>query len=176
MMEIAASSFAVDNGMKSRLQALARQILDEQNRRQRYFPRVLFDEVPWQMLLVLYVSETSRLSSDSLMRSALAPAATGSRWIDYLAAEGLVTRRAEPSNKARSMVELAPKGICLMELYLKDRLQRGELGTGARQSEARSRRSGTPLALVVLAAAALSAGMTYLVTSFRTVARVLDWN
>jgi len=176
MVEIAASSFAVDAGLKSRLQGLARHILDERNRRQGYFPRLLFDEAPWQMLLLLYVSETSRLSSESLSRSVPAQPATGNRWIDYLAAEDLVTRRAEPSDRSRSMVELAPKGIGLLELYLGDRLERGMLRTKPDLEAAQPGRSGTSVGIIVLVTAALSAGVTYLATSLGALAKAFDWN
>ena len=136
MVKIAASSFAADDGMKERLRDLARHILDEADRRHSYFPRFVFDDMPWRMLLILYVSETSRLSSESLRHGVLAPPSTGNRWIDYLASEGLVTRHVQPSDETRSMVELTPKGIGLLELYLGDRLQRAELRTGAHRSAA----------------------------------------
>lgn len=175
-MEIAASSFAVDDGRKGRLQDLARHILDERNRRQKYFPQVLFDEAPWQMLLILYASETSRLSSDSLRRSVREQPATGNRWIDYLSAEGLVTRRTEPSDESRSMVELAPKGVGLLELYLRERLERGELRAGQQGEPAHSRRSEMPIAIAVLVTAALSGGITYLAMSFGALAGAFAGN
>jgi DNA-binding HxlR family transcriptional regulator len=176
MVEIAASSFAVDGGRKSRLQGLARHILEEQDRREDYFPDVRVDEVPWRMLLLLYVSGTGRLSSESLWRSVPASPATASRWIDYLASEKLVTRHVEPSDKSRSMVELTPNGIGLLDLYLGDRLQRGAVRTEPCPENARSGRSGTPVGIVVLVTAALSAGITYLLTSFGAFARILDWD
>jgi hypothetical protein len=174
MVEIAASSFAVNDGTKSRLQGLARHILDEQDRRQRYFPRVLFDDLPWRMLLTLYVSETGRLSSDFLWHSVLAPPATGSRWIDYLANEELVTRHIEPSDKLRSMVELSPKGIGLLDLYLKDRLRLGELWAKPSQEKAGARKGGASVGVILLVTAALSAGITYFLTSLGAIATRLD--
>lgn len=171
MMEIAPSSFAMDSGMKDRLQGLARRILEEQGRRREYFPKGLFDDVPWRMLLILYVSGTARLSSDSLWRSSLARPAEGNRWIDYFANEGLVTRHVEPSDRARSMVELTPKGIGMLDLYLRDRLQRGEFRTV--QLENSRGRAGFPSAAVVMITAAVSAGITYLVTKFGGLAGIL---
>lgn len=173
-MEIATSSFELDNGTKGRLRGLARHILDERDRRQWYFPRVLFDEMPWQMLLALYVSETKRLSSECLCRSVLARPTTGNRWIDYLESEDLVTRHVEPSDKSRSMVELAPKSIELLELYLSDRLERGEFRTEPYGRAAHSRRSATFVVVIVLVTATLSAGITYLLMSLGAFARVLD--
>ena len=166
MMKIAASSFATDDGTKGRLQDLARHILDERDRRQWYFPRILFDEMPWQILLILYVAETGRLSSDCLWRSLLVQPSTGNRWIDYLESEEVVTRHVEPSDKSRSMVELAPKGMGLLDLYLGDRLRRSELPTGWSQEATRSRTPGTPGAIVTLA----SAGISHLLTSIGALA------
>lgn len=165
MMEIAPSSFAVDSGMKDRFQGLARKILEEQGRRREYFPKDLFDDVPWRMLLILYVSGTARLSSESLWRSSLARPAEGNRWIDYFANEGLVTRHVEPSDRARSMVELTPKGVGMLDLYLRDRLQRGEFRTVPLE-KACPGRAGFPSVVVVLVTAAVSAGITYLATKF----------
>lgn len=165
MLKIAASSFATDDGTKGRLQDLARHILDERDRRQWYFPRILFDELPWQILLILYVAETGRLSSDCLWHSLLVQPSTGNRWIDYLESEELVTRHVEPSDKSRSMVELAPKGMGLLDLYLGDRLRRSELPTGWRHGATRSGRQRSPAAIVMPAAAALSAGISHILTS-----------
>jgi hypothetical protein len=165
MMKIAASSFALDRGLKSRLQALARDMLDEQDRRQRYFPRVLFDELPWRILLTLYVSGTGRLSSDFLWQHLLAQPAAGSRWIDYLASEDLVTRHVEPSDKSRSMVELSPKGIGLLDLYLEDRLQLGEVRSGPGPKHIFRGKSGRSVGFMMLVTAALSAGFTYFLTA-----------
>jgi DNA-binding MarR family transcriptional regulator len=174
MMKIAASSFALDRGLKSRLQALARHMLDEQDRRQRYFPQALFDELPWRILLALYVSETGRLSSDFLWQSLLAQPAAGSRWIDYLASEDLVTRHVEPSDKSRSMVELSPKGFGLLDLYLEDRLRLDELRTGPGPVNGPSGKSRRSVGFMMLATAALSAGLTYFLTALGAGATGLD--
>ncbi len=172
-MEINAFSFATNDEKKRRLQHLARHILDERERRQWYFPRVLFDELPWQMLLLLYLSETSRLSSEALCNGVLARPATGNRWIDYLASEGLVTQHFDPSDNSRSMVELAPKGLDLLQLYLSDRLQRGELQTEPKARVTHFARSAR-VAILVLVAAVLSAIATYVLTSLGAVPKILD--
>ena len=164
-MEINTSSFAANDGTKRQLQDLARHILDERDRCKWYFPRLLFDEVPWQMLLVLYVSETSRLSSESLCGSILAPLTAGNRWIDYLAREDLVTQHVEPSDRSRSIVELAPKGLSSLELYLTDRLQRAEERSKTNLEVVNSTRPTLSLGLIALVIAALSAGVTYLLIS-----------
>jgi DNA-binding MarR family transcriptional regulator len=174
MVKIDASSFAQDRGLKSRLRALARDMLDEQDRRQRYFPRVLFDELPWRILLTLYVSETGRLSSDFLWQSLLAQPAAGSRWIDYLASEDLVTRHVEPSDKSRSMVELSPKGIGLLDLYLEDRLRLDELRTEPGRMNSLLAKSRRSVGFIMLVTAALSAGFTYFLTALGAGATGLD--
>jgi DNA-binding MarR family transcriptional regulator len=172
-VKIVTSPFAADDDTKRRLRDLARHILDERERRQWYFPRALFDEIPWEMLLVLYGTETSRLSSDSLCHSVLAQPTTGNRWIDYLASADLVTRHVEPSDRSRSIVELAPKGLELLERYLSDRLER-EAQTTQPDRLFHSKRSAASVAILVPAIAALSAAITYLLTSFGVV-RLLDW-
>jgi DNA-binding MarR family transcriptional regulator len=172
-VKIVTTPLAANDETKRRLRDLARHVLDERDRRQWYFPRVLFDEIPWQMLLVLYVSETTRLSSDSLCHSVLAQPTTGNRWIDYLASADLVTRHVEPSDHSRSIVELTPKGLELLELYLSDRLER-EVPTRQPDGSVHSKRSPGFVAVWVLAIAALSAAITYLLTSFGIV-RLLDW-
>jgi DNA-binding MarR family transcriptional regulator len=166
MVKIDTSSFAQDRGLKSRLKTLARHILDEQERRQSYFPRDLFDDLPWRILLTLYVSETGRLSSDSLSDSHCAKPATACRWIDYLAREELATRHRDPFDKSRSMIELSPKGIGLLDLYLKDRLRHSELGAVPSQQKTGQGKWRTPVGLIVLVTAALSAGITFFLTSF----------
>lgn len=174
MVKIDASSCADDRGLKSRLQALARHMLDEQERRQRYFPRVIFDELPWRILLTLYVSETGRLSSDFLWQGLLARPEATSRWIDYLAIEDLVTRHVEPSDKSRSMVELSPKGIGLLDLYLKDRLRLGELLTEPGPMNSLRWKSGKSVDFIMLVTAALSAGFIYFLTALGAGATNLD--
>jgi hypothetical protein len=164
MVQIDNASFSVNGGLKSPLQDLARHILDERDRRQWYFPRVFFDEAPWQLLLVLYVSDTRRLSSEALANSLLQSRSATSRWIDYLETEGLITRRVEPSDKSRSMVELTPLAVGILDLYLSDRLQRAE--QRSKPAERRSQPVGSQLTvgIVVLVTAILSAGIIYLLT------------
>ena len=166
MAEIANSSFKMDADLNAQLQDLARHILDERARREWYFPRVLFNETPWQMLLVLYVSETRRMSSDGLSNSVVVSPSTGLRWIEYLANEELVTQHAEPSDKSRSMVELAPKGLNLLQLYLSDRLMRAEQRYRPIDNESHSTKSRIAIGLALLVTAALSAGLSFLLTSF----------
>lgn len=166
MVEIANSSFRMDTHLKGQLQDLARYILDERERREWYFPRILFNETPWQMLLVLYLSETGRLSSDALFNSVLVSPSTGSRWIEYLANEDLVTRHAEPSEESRSMVELAPKGLNLLQLYLSDRLLRAEQRYKPNEETSHSTKARIGIGIAMLFTAALSAGICFLLTSF----------
>jgi DNA-binding MarR family transcriptional regulator len=164
MAQIDNASFSVD-GDKGRLQDLARHILDERDRRQWYFPRVFFDEAPWQLLLVLYVSDTRRLSSEALENSILQSRSAISRWIDYLETEALITRRAEPSDKSRSMVELTPLALRLLDLYLSDRIQRTVQKNETADRAAQLARSKLSVGLVVLLLAILTAGIIHILTA-----------
>ena len=163
-VEVDNSQFAVDRALKARLQELARHILDERDRRHWYFPRAMFDETPWQMLLVLYVSDSHRQSSQSLSSSVLAAPSTGSRWIDYLATEDLVTRHVA-DDESRSMVELTPKGLSSLELYLTDRQLRTAQHNKPKHAAAGAVRSRLSLALVALLSGILCGGIIYLLTS-----------
>lgn len=158
-MEVDNSQFAVGDVAKTSLQDLASHILDERDRRHWYFPAAMFDEAPWQMLLILYASDARRLSSESLSSTVLAPPSTGSRWIDYLETEGLVTRHAEPSDETHSMVELAPKGLTLLELYLNDRFQRAQQWNKQTHVNSGNASSRILIALAYVVVGALAGGL-----------------
>lgn len=116
------------------LRALARQILDERERRNWYLPKAAFGECAWEMLLLLYASDTQALSSETLFNATLTTPTNGRRWIDFLQNEGLATITGGLRDESRAWVELTPEGLYALELYLSDRLQRTQSGTGYRHA------------------------------------------
>lgn len=144
---------------ENRLQDLARYILEERERRRWHFPRAVFDEIPWEILLLLYASESRSLSRDALVNGILVAPAVVDRWIDYLEREALLHRIRESGESAA--FQLAPAGLASLELYLRDRLQRAEAGDAARKPGDGAGLPGWCVALLLLAAALLSAAMTW---------------
>jgi hypothetical protein len=144
---------------EDRLRALALYILEERERRRWHFPRAVFDEVPWEMLLLLYASRSGPLSAVSIANGIFAAPDVVDRWIDYLEREGLVERRP-----GKAALRLTDSGLSSLELYLRDRLQRagpadeGSIG-GARGLY------GLRLALLLLATAILSGTMGWALAS-----------
>ena len=91
-------------------------------RRQRYeeFHPRMFGEPAWDMLLELYVRETSGSSSTAehlQLASGTAPSTAG-RWLQYLAEEGLIARRNRPLNGGGILVELTDHGREALDQYL----------------------------------------------------------
>lgn len=122
----AAESSGIDHygDLEDPLRALARQILDERERRNWYLPKAAFGECAWEMLLLLYASDTQALSSETLFNATLTTPTNGRRWIDFLRNEGLAMTTGALRDESRAWVELTPKGLYALELYLSDRLQR----------------------------------------------------
>jgi hypothetical protein len=136
---------------QDRLQALARYILEERERRRWHFPKAVFDEIPWEMLLLLYASQSGSLSRASVANGILAAPAVVDRWVEYLEREGLVMTDPRRPRELR----LTAAGLSSLELYLRDRLQRG-LAANARPGP-RAGLRGWRLAFLLLATAILSA-------------------
>jgi len=113
-------------GSELSLQELAGQILDQRERRKWFFPQAVLGETAWDMLLLLYASETRSLSFKTLCNALLVTPRIGGRWIDILQDEGLVTRSDAVRDKSCSSVTLTLKGLHALELYLSDRLQQSD--------------------------------------------------
>jgi hypothetical protein len=144
---------------EERLQGLARYILEERARRRWHFPRVVFDEIPWEMLLLLYASESRSLSKAALVNGILVAPEVVDRWIDYLELEGLITRLHDPGGSAG--LQLTSAGLASLELYLSDRLQRAEdVSSGRRRGEGAGL-PGWAVALLLLGTAILSGAMSW---------------
>jgi hypothetical protein len=144
---------------EDRLRELARFILEERERRRWHFPRAVFDEIPWEMLLLLYGSEVGSLSTKALVNGILVAPAVVDRWSDYLEREGLVLRLQKFDGPPE--FQLTPLGLASLELYLSDRLDRAE---SSNPQGRRAPGSGFPawnVALLLLGTAILSALLTW---------------
>lgn len=76
--------------------------------RTRIFGQTLFGEPGWDMLIALYVAESSGtgVTVSGLAEWVGCPSTTGLRWLQVLEAKRLVCRRAHPSDKRMHFVEL----------------------------------------------------------------------
>jgi DNA-binding MarR family transcriptional regulator len=117
----------MDAGDESgRLLARARQILAHRRRRHELFGKELFGEPAWEMLLLLYVSQTTqRYTVGQLAQASGAPKSTGTRWIDHLEQQGLVEKDEHPTDRRTAFVKLSKRGQDALALYLS-----GTLATG----------------------------------------------
>lgn len=142
--------------MNKATEYLARQILDERERRQWFFPQEAFGEPAWEILLLLYSSEEKEQSLQALCNGILTPLSTANRWITYLENEGLITKVEFGGGNPR--IRLTAKACRALDRYFVERLQR----TTIRDAN-RSAHSGWKIiALIAAAAATISAGLTYL--------------
>lgn len=98
----------------------ARIVLSSRRLRFRYFNRSMFGEPAWEILLVLYITETTegRQSTGRLAELVETPLSTAARWIDYLDRERLIERQPHPTDKRVIYIRLSPKGRELLDSYL----------------------------------------------------------
>lgn len=89
---------------------VARAIHQHRRGRNEEFGFELSGEPAWDMLLDLFIQRVngSRISITSLCIASSAPATTALRYIDFLEAKGAIVKFADPHDKRRSNVELAP--------------------------------------------------------------------
>lgn len=120
-------SLDVDAGEESgRRLARARQILAHRSRRLELFGKELFGEPAWEMLLLLYIAQTTqRYTVGQLIQASGAPKSTGTRWIDHLEQQGLVEKHQHPTDGRTAFVKLSKRGQDALALYLS-----GTLATG----------------------------------------------
>lgn len=97
----------------------ARQTFENRARRPQFFNSVIFGEPAWDMLLALYVTDQSgaRHTVTGLMYLSGVPPTTALRWLDLLAREQLVTRRAHPTDGRVHYVELTDSARCSLDAY-----------------------------------------------------------
>ena len=98
-----------------------RTMLRLRRNRDRFFKSQLFADPAWDMLLELYACELGqqRISISSLCVGAAVPATTALRWISTLEQEGLVERRADPTDGRRFFIQLTRQGRDAMTAYFR---------------------------------------------------------
>jgi predicted transcriptional regulator len=113
------STRAVDDRTRSGLVARAREELGNRRRRVALFGGSMFGEAAWDMLLTLYILDVSgqRQTFGSLLRLAGIPMTTAKRWLDYLAADGLIRRNEHPTDRRTAFVSLTAKGREKLDMY-----------------------------------------------------------
>jgi DNA-binding MarR family transcriptional regulator len=96
-----------------------RSVIRARRLRDRYFPAELFADPAWDMLLDLLQAEIAqlRVPVSNLCLAAAVPATTALRWLKSMVAEGLFVRRADPLDRRRVLVELAPEASRSLRLY-----------------------------------------------------------
>jgi len=109
---------------------LASSLYRERSRRAEFFPSVLFGEPAWDILLDLYAAAKSNelRSIKAACLSSQAPEATALRYIEQLAAHGLVERKPDRTDKRRKYLSLTPLGERKMRDYLASMPPLGDQG------------------------------------------------
>lgn len=98
-------------------QERALQMLALRRRRENVFPRAMFGEPAWEILLLLYALG-ARQTIGRLAELACASKSTTIRWIDYLEGQQLVTRQPHPTDKRAIYAELTDKAREAIRVYL----------------------------------------------------------
>jgi len=102
---------------RTQLQARARALFNERNRRAGFFSKSIFGEPAWELLLTLYIMDGRRVTIRTLVSTVEAPQTTVLRWLEYLERERFVARRSDPDDKRVVCVELMDQGRDLLDAY-----------------------------------------------------------
>lgn len=95
-------------------------ILLRRRRRNSEFDSGIFDEPAWDMLLELYVRETSGTSctAEELKAASAVASSTAERWLHYLEKEGLAVCRYYPRGQGTVFVALTNRARQAFDRYL----------------------------------------------------------
>jgi DNA-binding MarR family transcriptional regulator len=119
------------NNDPEQLIALARNSIRARRIRKGSLPGEMFGEPAWDMLLTLYVGSQSgaRQTVSNLSRSSGSSPTTALRWIDYLEGQAFVARRASPTDRRITYVDLTDAGRNAVEEYFATLLAEGVIST-----------------------------------------------
>lgn len=100
--------------------AVASAILKDRRRRSRIFNAGMFGEPAWEILLTLFVNDSSglRLTVGGLSKSTERAHTTTLRWLGYLRDQKLVFREENPGDARTEFVRLTDEARRGLELYL----------------------------------------------------------
>lgn len=98
---------------------LVRSIRKGRSRRGKFFPRHLFSDPAWDILLELYSAELEqrRITVTALCDASSIPLTTGLRWLAALGEEGLVARYYDPLDRRRVYVRLSQKALYSLSAF-----------------------------------------------------------
>ena len=103
--------------VRTLLQARARAIFAERNRRSQFFSKSIFGEPAWEMLVTLYIMDGRRVTVGNLVNMIDAPQTTALRWMQYLERRQYVKRRPDPDDKRVVCIELLDAGRERLDAY-----------------------------------------------------------
>lgn len=100
---------------------IAEAILQSRRLREHLFGAEMFADPAWDMLLHLFVNaERGRaVPVSSLCVASAVPQSTALRWVETLDKVGMVTRRPDPQDARRNLVQLTDEAIRLMRVQLR---------------------------------------------------------
>lgn len=100
----------------------ARAVLQTRRLRARHFNRVMFAEPAWDILLLLYLAESSegRQTIGQLAELVETPLTTVLRWVGYLEKENLIERKDHPTDRRIVFVRLTEKGRGALDAFLEE--------------------------------------------------------
>lgn len=106
---------------------MVRNLIRLRRLRDQFFPRDLFADPAWDMLLDLMAArlDQSRVAVSSLCIAAAVPATTALRWIRTLTEHGLFVRRADPEDGRRIFIELSDSAGEALAAYFQTAHQMG---------------------------------------------------
>jgi DNA-binding MarR family transcriptional regulator len=112
-------------GERQELVRRARETFRNRRRRRDIFGEFMFGEPAWDMLLVLYISETreGRNTVGNLASHSGAPTSTAQRWIELLIDRGLALREAHPTDRRTVFIKLSDDGRAALDLYFSGTFQ-----------------------------------------------------
>lgn len=104
----------------SYLARFASALLRARRLRESVLPPSLFADPAWDILLDLYVQGATgrRVSVIDACHASHVPSTTALRWLELIAAEGLITRQADPRDARRRFIELTPRGETVLTRLL----------------------------------------------------------
>lgn len=109
------------SGSLRELGHVAKAEINRRRQRYRFFPKDLFGEPNWDILLDAYVAyaEGRQISVSNSCIAANVPSTTALRYLGKLMDKGLLRIRKSESDRRVSFVSLTDTGIFVMEQYLK---------------------------------------------------------
>jgi DNA-binding MarR family transcriptional regulator len=105
---------------RTHARAWAERLYAERRRRDAMFPRGLFGEPAWDLLLALFIAREkgTNLILCAAYRKAGVTDTTGRRLLERLEKEGLISRRRAPRSRKTWLVELTDAAVEKLTEYL----------------------------------------------------------